>query len=148
MRVWFEGDNLMYDNPLNKLIDPAFINVGGEIRRIQQDGDDVFIEAVHKNMVAVNLSTPDKCAVIHEDSHKMSPLLKKKLQLFLKGETDLNAERVNNLTWETFKEQMEYFVGLSKQEHLTDEVKEEINTAMKNLVREWTNPRYIVKVDE
>lgn len=47
-------------------------------------------------------------------------------------------------TWEQFKEEMEYFLSLLKQENLTDETKREINEAMQIAIRHWANPVVIV----
>ena len=112
MKVWFEGEILKFENmssdPESRMYFPIHeVNVGGEIKRIKHHNDNVFIEASHKNMVALNISKPEKMKIVHEDSDNMPTMIKKQLKLFLKGESDLEIEKVNEITWEQFKEQMD-----------------------------------------
>jgi hypothetical protein len=47
-------------------------------------------------------------------------------------------------TWEQFKDEMDYFLSVLKQDNLTEETKREINNAMQLMVRQWANPVMIV----
>lgn len=62
--------------------------------------------------------------------------------------SDYKLEKIDELTWDQFKEQMDYFLNVLMQEGLSDDTKEEINNGIKRLVREWCNPKYMIKVDE
>jgi hypothetical protein len=53
-------------------------------------------------------------------------------------------EQLQTKTWEQFKEEMDYFISVLKQENLTEETKKEINEAMKITVRAWANPVMII----
>lgn len=61
--------------------------------------------------------------------------------------SDYKLEKIDELTWDQFKEQMDYFLNLLKQDGISDDTKEVVNEGMKNLIRDWCNPKYIIKND-
>ncbi|TVY09872.1 hypothetical protein [Paenibacillus cremeus] len=54
--------------------------------------------------------------------------------------TPMELEEVKLKTWDNFKEEMDYFLNLLKQDNLTEETKEVINKSIRQMIHFWANP--------